>query len=46
VGESITVFRSGHQLRTLHGDDPIDLAPVLPDFELTVRELFDSAYGR
>jgi Uma2 family endonuclease len=35
--------RPGEPLRILRGDDRIDLAPVLPNFPLTVRALFDSA---
>ena len=27
---------------TLRGDDRLDLSPVLPDFELTIRNLFDA----
>lgn len=44
--ESVTVFRSGQQPLTLRGHDPIELSPVLPGFELTVQELFDTSYGR
>jgi Uma2 family endonuclease len=39
--ESIVDFRLGVLPRTLRGSDQIDLGRVLPDFRLTVQELFD-----
>ena len=41
-GETVYDIRPSEPLRVLRGDDPIDLEPVLPDFSLTVRALFDS----
>ncbi len=38
--KSVLRFRPGEPPVTLRGDDQIDLAPVLPGFELTVRALF------
>ena len=40
--ESITSFRAGAPAVVLRGADRIDLDPVLPNFEFTVQELFDS----
>lgn len=40
--ESVLVFRAGQTPQALHGDDRIDLDEVLPGFDLTVQELFDS----
>ena len=40
--ESVRRFRPGEPERLLRGADRIDLGPVLPGFELTVQELFDS----
>ena len=39
---SVTRFRSGGYEVTLVGTDRIDLAPMLPGFQLAVQELFDS----
>jgi Uma2 family endonuclease len=39
---SVMLFRPGAAPRTLRGTDRIDLDDILPGFELTVRELFDS----
>jgi Uma2 family endonuclease len=41
-GETVYDIRPSEPLRVLRGDDPIDLEPVLPDFSMTVRALFDS----
>ena len=35
-------FQQGASPQTLRGDDRIDLEGVLPGFQLTIRELFDS----
>jgi Uma2 family endonuclease len=35
-------FRPGERESVLRGAEPIDLAPVLPQFELSVEELFSS----
>jgi len=40
---AIYAIRPGQPLQVLRDDDPIDLADVLPDFTLTVRELFEAA---
>ena len=40
--ESVIRARRGESPQTLRGDDRIDLDSVLPGFQLTVRELFDS----
>ena len=40
--ESVVDFRAGAEPRMLRGDDQIDLNPVVPAFQLTVRELFDA----
>ncbi len=37
---AVLMFRPGQQVKTLEGDEPIDLDDVLPGFELTVAELF------
>jgi Uma2 family endonuclease len=37
---SVTAFRLGIQPVELRGDDRIDLSEVLPDFQLSVQELF------
>jgi Uma2 family endonuclease len=39
---SVSVFRPGAQPTVLGGTDRIELDEVLPGFELTVQELFDS----
>ncbi|MBA2448367.1 MAG: Uma2 family endonuclease [Chloroflexi bacterium] len=39
-GETVTRVAPEGSPTTLRGDDRIDLGPVLPDFELTVRDLF------
>ena len=39
---SILAFRPGDRVRALHGADRIDLVEILPDFELTVNELFSA----
>ncbi len=39
-GETVTRAAPEGSPTTLRGDDRIDLGPVLPDFELTVRDLF------
>lgn len=38
----VLAFRPGQEMLALRGDDPIDLSDVLPGFELTVRQLFDT----
>jgi Uma2 family endonuclease len=38
--ESVVGFRSDGRLSAWHAQDKIDLSEVLPDFELTVEELF------
>ena len=40
--ESVLAFREGGEVSALHGTDRIDLSDVLPEFELTVDELFDA----
>ena len=40
--ETVFIFRPGQPTQSLHGDDRIDLDDILPDFELTVRGLFDA----
>ncbi len=40
--ESVRLFRPGQAMATLRGADPIDLHAILPGFELTVQDLFDS----
>ncbi len=40
--ESIFDFRPGQPMRVLRGEDRLDLDEILPGFELTARELFDS----
>lgn len=42
--ESVVIFRPGQAPEVLGGDDKVALDDVLPDFELTVRELFDSLH--
>jgi Uma2 family endonuclease len=39
---SVILFRPGAPLQPLEGDDQIDLSEMLPGFQLTVKELFDS----
>jgi Uma2 family endonuclease len=39
---SISLFRSGIPARVLRGSDRVDLDEVLPGFQLTVQDLFDS----
>jgi Uma2 family endonuclease len=40
--ESVIVIRPGQPTQVLRGEDRIDLSDVLPDFEMTVEELFAS----
>ncbi len=40
--ESVIRFGPNGSARALHGSDPIDLSEVLPGFELTAHELFES----
>jgi Uma2 family endonuclease len=40
VDESVLVFRSDGRVNAWHARDKIDLGEVLPDFELSVEELF------
>lgn len=40
--ETVYDIRPGEPLQVLQGEDPIDLAPVLPDFGVTVQGLFSS----
>ncbi|MEX1157606.1 MAG: Uma2 family endonuclease [Thermomicrobiales bacterium] len=40
--ESVLSFRPGQMPAVLREDDTIDLGDVLPDFNLTVQDLFDS----
>ena len=40
--ESVTLLRPDRSVTTLRGGDRIDLDAILPGFELTVRELFDT----
>ncbi len=42
--ESVTDFRPGGESRVFRGDDRIDLAPVLPDFDQTVRDVFATLF--
>ena len=42
--ETVERFRPGASSQRLSGDDLIGLAPILPDFALTVRELFEPLY--
>jgi Uma2 family endonuclease len=44
--ESVRLFRPDTPMAVLRGADRIDLDSVLPDFELTVQELFESLYAR
>jgi Uma2 family endonuclease len=44
--ESIITFRHGAEPKALHGEDQIEVSDVLPGFQLTVQELFDSLYDR
>jgi Uma2 family endonuclease len=44
--ESALVTRPGGTIIGLHGADQIDLRDILPGFELTVQELFDSLFIR
>jgi Uma2 family endonuclease len=41
-GRSVTLMRPGGDPKELRGGDRIDLDTVLPGFELTVQELFDT----
>lgn len=43
--QSVSIFRPETPMRVLRGPDRIDLDEVLPGFELTVQELFDSLRG-
>jgi len=36
------VVHADRTVRTARGDEPIDLSAVLPGFELTARQLFDT----
>jgi Uma2 family endonuclease len=40
--ETISSFSTGRTVRELRGPDRVDLDAVLPGFELTVQELFDT----
>lgn len=40
IDKTVYDIRPGGTLRVLRGDDPIDLEPVLPEFNLTVQTLF------
>lgn len=42
VDKSVLAFRSAGRLSTWHGADRIDLTEILPNFELTVEQLFAS----
>lgn len=42
VDKSVMSFRAGAAIRPLVGEDRIDLSPVLPDFALTARQLFEA----
>ena len=42
--ETVERFPPGAPSQRLSGDDLIGLAPILPDFALTVRELFEPLY--
>lgn len=44
--ESVVTFRAHTSPVVLHGADRIDLSEVLPGFELTVQQLFDSLTPR
>lgn len=46
VDETVTVFRTGAKVEFLRGPDRIPLGELLAILELTVQELFDTAYGR
>jgi Uma2 family endonuclease len=40
--ETVLVFRPGEPLQLLQTDEQIDLDPILPEFDLTVRGMFDA----
>ena len=40
--DSVRLFRPGAEMRTLRGPDPVDVSDLLPGFQLTVDELFES----
>jgi Uma2 family endonuclease len=40
--ESVVAFRPGNEISEWHDKDKIDLSDVLPDFDLTVEQLFAS----
>lgn len=42
LDESVVAFRPSQQPRSLTGSDRIDLSEVLPGFDLTCQDLFDS----
>ena len=42
VDESVLAFRLNHEAVAWRGGDRIDVSEVLPDFELTVEQLFAS----
>lgn len=42
VDESVLAFRPEGQVSAWHGGDRIDLSEVLPDFKLTVEQLFEA----
>jgi len=42
----VRLFQPGLEPRILRGTDRIDLDAVLPGFELTVEQLFDTLYHR
>jgi len=44
--KSVRLFQPGLEPRILRGTDRIDLDAVLPGFELTVEQLFDTLYHR
>ncbi|HEY3081314.1 MAG TPA: Uma2 family endonuclease [Chloroflexota bacterium] len=39
--EAVLVFRPGKLVEVVQGDEPVDLAEVLPGFELTAQRLFE-----
>jgi Uma2 family endonuclease len=46
VNETVSVFRPGEAMTVLRGSDRIPFGEILAELELTVQELFDTAYWR
>ena len=38
--QTVLLFRAGHPTRIIRGDEPIDVADVLPGLKLTAKQLF------